>query len=83
MDFVADLIHEIQVHSGAILVLILTQCIDGVICHEFKVVFFKKLGFAFKSKKLDAPQILEMKPIANNYLETVAKGEFHSDELLQ
>lgn len=82
MDFVADLIHEIQVHSGAILVLILTQCIDGVICHEFKFFFFK-LGFAFKSKKLDAPQILEMKPIANNYLETVAKGEFHSDELLQ
>lgn len=83
MDFVADLIHEIQVHSGAILVLILTQCIDGVICHEFKVFKKKQLGFAFKSKKLDAPQILEMKPIATNYLETVAKGEFHSDELLQ
>lgn len=46
-------------------------------------LFFLKLGFALKSKKLDAPQILEMKPIANNYLETVAKGEFHSDELLQ
>lgn len=54
MDFVADLIHEIQVHSGAILVLILTQCIDGVICHEFKG-FFLKTRICIQIQKIGCP----------------------------